>query len=81
VLGIVGLARSRSVWDVAHDAVGVVASRVQRRRHGWWEHSAAMTDPTRSYTDVLRAATLLLPGCRYRRHVLFRYSLVWTRPT
>jgi len=81
VLGIVGLARSRSLWDVAHDGVGAVASRVQRRRHGWWEHSAVIVDPTRSYTDVLKAATLLLPGCRYRRHVLFRYSLVWTRPT
>lgn len=80
VLGVVGLARSRSLWDLAHDAVGFVASRVQRRRHGRWTHSAPLVDPTRTYTDVLRVATLLLPGCRYRRHLLFRYSLVWTRP-
>lgn len=81
VLGLVGLARSRSSWDVAHDAVGMVATRMARRRHRWWEHAAPLVDPSRSYSEVLREATMVLPGCRYRRHVLFRWSLVWTRPT
>lgn len=80
VLGIVGLARTRGLWDLAYDGVGAVTTRVQRRRRGYWEHSAAITDPKTSYTQVLRAAALLLPGCRYRRHPLFRYSILWTRP-
>lgn len=24
--------------------------------------------------------TRLLPGARYRRHLLWRYSLIWTKP-
>ena len=66
--------------ECGHDAVGVVASRVRRRRHGIWEHGAPIVDPTETYTEILRVASLLLPGVRYRRHTLFRYSLLWTRP-
>jgi SAM-dependent methyltransferase len=80
VLGIVGLARTRGLWDLAFDGVGAVATRVHRRRRDYWEHSAAIVDPRSSYTEVLRMAALLLPGCRYRRHPLFRYSIIWTRP-
>ncbi len=80
VLGIVGIARSRSLWDLGHDAVGAVWTRVQRRRRGYWEVTAPMVRPQQSYSRVLRVATLLLPGCRYRRRVLVHYSLIWTRP-
>jgi SAM-dependent methyltransferase len=79
-LGVVGLARTRSGFDLAHDAVGAVATRVLRRRRGLWEVQAPIAAGRDSYTEVLRVATLLLPGVRYRRHALFRYSLVWTRP-
>lgn len=34
----------------------------------------------RDYAEVRRIAARLLPGVRYRRHVLWRFSLVWTRP-
>jgi len=81
LLGIVGLARSRTGYDLAHDAVGAVRTRVERRRRGGlWEHQAPIAPHRETYTEVLRTATLLLPGVRYRRHPLFRYSLVWTRP-
>ncbi len=80
VLGIVGIATSRSLWDLVHDAAGAVVGRVRRARRGWWEVTAPTVRPDRSYSRILRVATLLLPGCRYRRHLLFRYSLVWTRP-
>lgn len=79
-LGIVGLARTRSGYDLAHDAVGTVGTRLLRRRRKVWEVQAPIADVHESYTAVLRTATLLLPGVRYRRHPLFRYSLVWTRP-
>lgn len=80
VLGIVGLATSRSVWDLGHDAVGVVATRVIGRTRNRWEITAPIAKPRESYSRVLRAAATMLPGCRYRRHLLFRYSLIWTRP-
>lgn len=79
-LGIVGLASSRSAWDLGHDVVGSVASRVLRRWRGYSEVTVPTTRPRQSYSRVLRVATLMLPGCRYRRHILFRYSLTWTRP-
>jgi hypothetical protein len=30
--------------------------------------------------QVRRMAAEALPGARYRRHVLWRYSLIWTKP-
>ncbi len=77
-LGIVGLARTRSGYDLAHDVVGTVGTRLLRRRRRVWEVQAPVADVHDSYTEVLRVATLLLPGVRYRRHPLFRYSLTWT---
>ena len=80
VLGIVGFGRTRSGYDLAHDVVGTVGTRLLRRRRKIWEVQAPVADVHDSYTEVLRTATLLLPGVRYRRHPLFRCSLVWTRP-
>ena len=31
-------------------------------------------------TDMQALARQALPGVRYRRHLLWRYSLVWTKP-
>jgi hypothetical protein len=37
-------------------------------------------DPDMSWGEVRAAATRLLPGVRYRRHLLWRYSLLWRKP-
>lgn len=82
-LVVVGLARSRRVADVALDVVGAVATRVHRHvlRKGYWEHGAPQIwPPALSYEEVRQIAGRLLPGVEYRRHVLWRYSLVWKRP-
>jgi SAM-dependent methyltransferase len=82
-LAVIGLARSRRIADFAHDVVGAVATRVHRHvlQKGYWNHSAPQVwPPALSYDEVRRAAERLLPGVEYRRHVLWRYSLVWTRP-
>ncbi len=82
VLAVGGLARSRSGYDLAFDATGFVSTRVNWvRRGGVWLVQAPIQDPKETYTQVLEQATMLLPGVRYRRHALFRYSLVWTRPS
>jgi hypothetical protein len=36
--------------------------------------------PDHSWHDVRVAATRTLPGVRYRRHLLWRYSLLWRKP-
>jgi SAM-dependent methyltransferase len=82
-LVVVGLARSRQLMDFALDVAGAVATRVHTRILGkrYSEHSAPKVwPPPLSYGEVRRTAARALPGVEYRRHVLWRYSLVWIRP-
>ena len=79
-LALIGLARSASALDLALDAAAVVASRVHRARKGWWEHAAPVVwPPPESYTAMRSLAERELPGVCYRRRLLWRYSLVWTK--
>ena len=34
-----------------------------------------------TWAEVRAIAGRLLPGVRYRRHLLFRYSLLWSKPS
>ena len=36
--------------------------------------------PPLSYRQMRHIAAVRLPGVQYRRHVLWRYSLRWTKP-
>jgi hypothetical protein len=81
VVAVVGLARTRGVVDLTYAVAGLVAHRVQRARHGLWEHAApTVWPPPQTYAEMAAIATRVLPGARFRRHLLFRYSLIWTRP-
>jgi SAM-dependent methyltransferase len=82
VLAVVGLARTRSLGDGVFDLAGAVSTRVHRGvlRKDYDEVVAPVRDPTMSYGEVRARAAALLPGVRYRRHPLFRYSLVWISP-
>ncbi|HEX2484915.1 MAG TPA: class I SAM-dependent methyltransferase [Myxococcota bacterium] len=81
VLVVIGLARSDHPLDLAIDAAAVVASRIRRLRNGYWQQSApTVWPPANSYSDVRALAAAFLPGAGYRRHLYFRYSLVWSRP-
>jgi 2-polyprenyl-3-methyl-5-hydroxy-6-metoxy-1,4-benzoquinol methylase len=78
---VVALARSRLPRDLPHDAAGVIASRLHRLTKGHREVVApTLWPPPQTYAEARADAEATLPGVRYRRHVLFRYSLVWTRP-
>lgn len=82
-LAVVGLARSRRLADFAVDVAGAVATRVHEHvlRKRTWEHAAPKVwPPPLGYRELRSVAERLLPGVRYRRHVLWRYSLVWRRP-
>lgn len=83
-LVVVGLAQSRRIGDFAFDIAGSVATGVYKHilRKQFWEHSAPkIWPPPMDYAELRRSAEQLLPGVKYRRHLLFRYSLVWKRPT
>ncbi|UQI46056.1 class I SAM-dependent methyltransferase [Streptomyces sp. HU2014] len=81
-LVVVGLTRPRTVWDRVVSGAGVPAARVLARRHGGKRDPAGMPvrEPVMSWGEVRRQARWLLPGCRVRRHLLWRYSLVWDKP-
>lgn len=81
VVAVVGVARHRLVLDLPWEALGFVLTRMIRlRRTEWATPAPKVWPPPLTFAQVRRVAAEALPGVRYRRHVLWRYSLVWTRP-
>ena len=81
-LAVVGLARSRYPRDLAFDAAGAIGTTVHQLTKGYWETSAPKVwPPPETFGETRRIATRTLPGARYRRRLLWRYSLVWTKPS
>jgi SAM-dependent methyltransferase len=81
VLALVGLARDRFPRDLPLALAGMVTHRWHRWRKGYWQHPAPVVwPPPQTYAEVRGTAARLLPEVRFRRHLLWRYSLLWTRP-
>jgi SAM-dependent methyltransferase len=80
-LAVVGLAVDKSLADLLAAAPAVPVSLFYRGIYGWGESGAPIMDPDHSWREVRAAARETLPGVRYRRHLLWRYSLLWTKPT
>ena len=79
-LALLGVARSQ-FKDLPWDALGTLAAMYYTRRRRLWKHTAPMIWPPRdSFAAVKRIAEDVLPGVIFRRHVLFRYSLHWSKP-
>lgn len=83
LLAVVGPARSRLPLDLPWEVAGAVTTRVLKRRHGgYWESDAPKVWlPPSTYRELERLADAALPGVAFRRHVLWRCSLVWRKPT
>ena len=78
-LVIVGLARSR-LPDLPWEAVAVIANLGYRVAKDYWEQpSPTVWPPPHSYRQIRTLAGQALPGVRYRRRLLWRYSLVWVK--
>jgi hypothetical protein len=60
------------------------ASAIRRRRAPGGPAQAyqppVIWPPPLTYRDMRRLATDVLSGARYRRHLYWRYSLVWAKP-
>jgi len=79
-LAVVGLARSR-VRDLPADAAGVIAHRVLLAARSYQQVNApTVWPPPQTYAQMRRIAGEVLPRARYRRHLLWRYSLTWAKP-
>lgn len=81
VLGVIGCARASGVSDVPWELGGALAHQVLNRRRTYWEHpSPTVWPPPLTYAQMRDHAASLLPGSRFRLHLLWRYSLVWIKP-
>ena len=92
VLAVVGLARGGILAEAGLIVPAAIGSRARRaasarRRRGSPSppgdgyQPPLVWPPEHSYRDMRRIAARLLPGSRYRRHLYWRYSLVWVKPS
>jgi hypothetical protein len=86
VLAIVGLARDRTPADFGWAGPASAGTQLHRladaSRHRLPPpHQPPLVwPPPLSFGQVRRLAERLLPGVRYRRHLYWRYSLIWAKP-
>ena len=79
-LAVIGLAADRSFGDYLAGASGLPADRFYRAIHRKTGSGAPVKAADMTWAEVRATAARLLPGARYRRHLLWRYSLLWTKP-
>nr|WP_067539804.1 class I SAM-dependent methyltransferase [Nocardia crassostreae] len=80
-LAVVGLARDVLPRDLPWILAGTGAFTWFRLTKAKWEHpSTIVWPPPVTYAEMSEIARDMLPGSRFRRHVMWRYSLAWTKP-
>ena len=79
-LAVIGLAADKSITDLLAAVPAVPANLFYRAIYHERESGAPIMDPDHSWREVRAAARETLPGVRYRRHLLWRYSLLWRKP-
>jgi len=79
-LAVIGLAADKSIGDILKAAPAVPVDLFYRVIYRRGESGAPIMDPDHSWREVRTAAANALPAVRYRRHLLWRYSLLWTKP-
>ncbi len=86
MMAIVGVARGSSAIDVALTVPAAIGARLHSAIAR--VHTAPKPDsysaplcwpPPASYSEMRQLARRLLPGVRYRRHLYWRYSLIWRK--
>jgi ubiquinone/menaquinone biosynthesis C-methylase UbiE len=79
-LAVVGLAADGSFGDYLAGLPGVPVNLVYRALYHEGDSGAPLRDPEMTWSQVRATARRVLPGVRYRRHLLWRYSLLWRKP-
>jgi SAM-dependent methyltransferase len=92
MLAVIGLARDSSPADLGLEVPAVIGTRLHHAASAWSRRRAAgppaggyqspvIWPPPLTYSGTRRLAARVLPGAKYRRHLYWRYSLVWTKPS
>jgi ubiquinone/menaquinone biosynthesis C-methylase UbiE len=84
-LAILGLYREASLPDYLISAVAVPINLIyrlalQRANAAGPENGVPVRPATMTLAQIDRAAARIVAGARLRRHLLWRYSLVWRKP-
>ena len=79
-LAVVGLGANGSPADWVIGGAGLPANLWYRHTRGERNPGAPVLAPDMTWSRVRSVAARLLPGARYRRHLLWRYSLTWVKP-
>ena len=79
-LAVLGLGETGSPADLLPDLVAVPLNRYYQRTRGEGYPGDPKLPPDLTWAEVRETARRVLPGVRYRRHLLWRYSLVWDKP-
>ncbi|MDF5758024.1 class I SAM-dependent methyltransferase [Spongiactinospora sp. TRM90649] len=81
MLAVVGLARGSMPKDLPREVVTMAVSTYLRATRGHWQHpSPTVWPPPLTYSQVREVAAEVLPGSEFRRHLLWRYSVLWRKP-
>jgi SAM-dependent methyltransferase len=80
VLAIIGLYRGATLSDRAMAAIAFPVSWGLRAIRGYADLGAPVQNPRETLLEIRSACDTLLPGASLRRHLLFRYSLIWRKP-
>ncbi|HEX8005087.1 MAG TPA: class I SAM-dependent methyltransferase [Trebonia sp.] len=79
-LAVVGLGKDRPPADWIIGSAGFPVNKYYKLTRGESNPGAPIMDPDMTWTEVRRTARRTLPGARYRRRLLWRYSIVWDKP-
>jgi trans-aconitate methyltransferase len=81
VLAVLGLDRARSFLHAsARSAIAYPVSKYYRWTRRTAVVGAPIREPAMTFEEIRSQAVELLPGATVRRHLLWRYSLVWRKP-
>ncbi|MEU4745077.1 class I SAM-dependent methyltransferase [Actinosynnema sp. NPDC023658] len=78
VVAVLGLAREETAADRALSLASVPLNHVVRWFRDDPRGDAPVRDATLSVREIKAVADSVLPGARFRRHLFWRYSMVWT---
>jgi len=81
MLAVIGLYRLITPIDFVYAHLAVPVSWWMRLTKDYEEVAAPIRDPDETLAEIERSVRTVLPGARVERRLLFRYSLVWRKPS